>query len=125
MKRMIIALFIALLLPMTAWADEPLLESERNDPEPVAKAQTLNAYDGIYEYNGRTETYYSSNVLYHQRTGEWEVDGNGFYRTKDGYFVVAASDIPQGTVFMGSMGLCQVLDSGCAEGVTDYYTNWL
>ena len=75
-------------------------------------------------YDGRTEKYYSSNVSYHDRTDEWTVDDEGFYRTDDGYYVVAASDMPQGTTFEGSKGTCVVLDSGCDEGVTDYYVAW-
>lgn len=84
-------------------------------------AQTINAYDGVYWYGDRLETFYSSSVLYHWRTPEWWVDGQGFYRTDEGYYVVAASDYEQGAVIEGSMGLCQVLDSGCPAGVTDYY----
>ena len=30
----------------------------------------LTAYSGVNYYDGRTETYYSSNVLYHYRTNE-------------------------------------------------------
>lgn len=75
-------------------------------------------------HDGRKETYYSSNVLYHYRTNEWKVDDEGFYRTDEGYYVVAASDMPQGTTFETSKGTAQVLDSGCAEGVTDFYTRW-
>lgn len=84
----------------------------------------LTASSGVNHFGGRRETYYSSRVLYHYRTPEWWVDGEGFYRTSEGYYVVAASDMAQGTVFQGSKGLCQVLDSGCAAGVTDYYVNW-
>ena len=84
----------------------------------------LTPQSGVNYYNGRTETYYSSNVLYHYRTNEWTVDNEGFYRTDEGYYVVAASDMPQGTTFEGSKGTCIVLDSGCAEGVTDYYVSW-
>lgn len=47
-----------------------------------------------------------------------------FYRTNEGYYVVAASDMDQGTTFEGSKGTCIVLDSGCSEGVTDYYVAW-
>ena len=79
---------------------------------------------GINFYNGRTETYYSSNVLYHQDTDEWTIDDEGFYRTDEGYYVVAASDKEQGTVFEGSKGTCIVLDSGCEDGIDDYYVNW-
>lgn len=84
----------------------------------------LTKSGGVYNFGGRRETWYSSRVLYHYRTPEWWVDGEGFYRTSEGYYVVAASDMAQGTVFQGSKGLCQVLDSGCAAGVTDYYVNW-
>ena len=84
----------------------------------------LTAYTGVNYYDGRRETYYSSNVAYHYRTNEWYVDSEGFYRTDEGYYVVAASDMDQGTTFEGSKGTCIVLDSGCAEGTTDYYVNW-
>lgn len=84
----------------------------------------LTPQSGVNYHDGRTETYYSSNVLYHYRTNEWSVDSEGFYRTDEGYYVVAASDMAQGTTFEGSKGTCIVLDSGCSEGVTDYYVKW-
>lgn len=84
----------------------------------------LNSFVGVIEYDGRRETAYSSNVLYHYRTSEWTADEQGFYHDSEGRYVVAASDMEQGTVFQGSMGECIVLDSGCDAGVTDYYTNW-
>lgn len=84
----------------------------------------LTQESGVNYHDGRTETYYSSNVLYHYQTSEWTVDDEGFYRTDDGYYVVAASDMPQGTTFEGSKGTCIVLDSGCNAGVTDYYVAW-
>lgn len=84
----------------------------------------LTKSGGINYYNGRKETWYSSKVLRHYRTDEWTVDDEGFYRTDEGYYVVAASDMPQGTIFEGSKGTCIVLDSGCAAGITDYYTNF-
>lgn len=83
---------------------------------------TLSA--GVNNYNGRRETYYSSNVLYHHRTGEWTQDAEGFWRDSDGYYVVAAGDKAQGSTFTGSKGECKVYDSGCAAGTTDYYTGW-
>ena len=84
----------------------------------------LNAFSGVNYHDGRTETYYSSNVLYHYRTNEWWLDDEGFYRDSDGYYVVAASDMEQGETFTGSKGECKVYDCGCADGVTDYYVNW-
>jgi hypothetical protein len=84
----------------------------------------LTPQSGVNYHDGRTETYYSSNVLYHYKTSEWTVDDEGFYRTDDGYYVVAASDMPQGTTFETSKGTAVVLDSGCSEGVTDFYVSW-
>jgi len=85
---------------------------------------TLTPSGGVYYYNGRKETYYSSRVLYHYKTHEWSLDNEGFYHDANGYYVVAASDMPFGTVFNCSKGSCIVLDTGCAAGVTDYYTSW-
>lgn len=84
----------------------------------------LNTFTGVNYHDGRTETYYSSNVLYHYRTPEWTLDDEGFWRDADGYYVVAASDKVQGETFTGSKGECKVYDTGCNEGVTDYYVNW-
>ena len=84
----------------------------------------LTNQSGVNYHNGRRETYYSSNILYHYRTPEWTVDSEGFYRDSNGNYIVAASDMPQGTIFQGSKGNCVVADSGCASGTTDYYTQW-
>ena len=89
-----------------------------------ADGDGLTKSSGVNYYDGRRETYYSSNALYHYRTGEWTIDDEGFYRTSEGNYVVAASDMSQGTTFEGSKGTCEVLDSGCAAGTTDYYTAW-
>ncbi len=127
---------------LAAEPEEPAVEYVEEEPEeyveeywePDYYETTPNYYEmptdgltmqgGVNEYDGRTETWYSSNVLYHYRTSEWWVDEEGFYRDADGYYVVAASDMEQGTVFGGSKGECIVLDCGCADGVTDYYVNW-
>ena len=89
-----------------------------------ANGSGLTRSAGVNNYNGRRETYYSSNVLYHHRTGEWTQDSEGFWRDSDGYYVVAAGDMAQGSTFTGSKGDCKVYDSGCAAGTTDYYTGW-
>ena len=89
-----------------------------------ANGSGLTRSSGVNNYNGRRETYYSSNVLYHHRTGEWTQDSEGFWRDSDGYYVVAAGDMAQGSTFTGSKGDCKVYDSGCAAGTTDYYTGW-
>lgn len=93
-------------------------------PAWTAPSDGLNAFSGVNYHDGRTETYYSSQVLYHYRTGEWLLDDEGFYRDSDGYYVVAASDMEQGATFTGSKGECKVYDCGCADGVTDYYVGW-
>ena len=80
--------------------------------------------EGVRYHDGRTETWYSSSALYHYRTSEWSVDDEGYYRDSDGYYVVAASDVPEGTVIDGTKGECKVYDSGCDDGVTDYYVAW-
>lgn len=86
--------------------------------------------DGFMEQGVRagvdsdTETWYSSNVLYHYRTGEWHTDEEGYYRDSDGYYVVASDDYPEGTVIETSKGEAIVLDSGTYSGNVDFYTNW-
>lgn len=102
---------------------EPYYEETYYEPV-YYPSDGLNAFTGVNEYDGRTETYYSSNVLYHYRTNEWWLDEEGFYRTDEGYYVVAASDMEQGTTFEGSKGTCIVLDTGCDAGITDYYVRW-
>jgi hypothetical protein len=92
--------------------------------ESYSNGSGLTKSSGVNYYDGRKETYYSSKVLYHYRTSEWSVDSEGFYRTSDGSYVVAASDKSQGSTFEGSKGTCVVLDSGCAAGTTDYYVAW-
>ena len=85
----------------------------------------LNSFVGVVDGpNGTTETAYSSNVLYHYRTSEWAPDEYGFYRTSDGYYVVASNEYEEGTVIETSRGEAMVLDGGCAEGYIDFYTNW-
>jgi hypothetical protein len=85
----------------------------------------LNSFVGIIDgVNGTRETAYSSQVLYHYRTSEWTPDEYGFYRTDDGYYVVASSDYEQGTIIETSRGEAMVLDSGCYSGIVDFYCNW-
>ena len=101
--------------------------------EPYTASESVEVYyptdgltqdGGINYHDGRLETWYSSQTLPHYRQGEWTTDEEGYWRTAEGYYVVAASDMEQGTVFEGSKGECIVLDTGCAEGTTDYYVNW-
>lgn len=82
------------------------------------------AFEGVRDYNGTTETWYSSNQAYHYRTGEWTADDEGYYRDSDGYYVVASEDHAEGEVFDTSKGKAKVYDGGCDSGVTDFYTNF-
>ena len=98
---------------------QPTYGSVQGDPD------GLNSFVGVVDGpNGTIETAYSSNVLYHYRTSEWAPDEYGFYRTSDGYYVVASNEYEEGTVIETSRGEAMVLDGGCAEGYIDFYTNW-
>ena len=104
-------------------------ESLNNNPAYLNYGQGWDNGDGfrsqgVRDFNGTTETWYSSNVAYHYRTGEWHTDDEGYYRDADGYYVVASEDHAQGEVFETSKGEARVYDSGCANGVTDFYTNF-
>lgn len=99
------------------------------DPELNNNPAYINGGDGfmqqgVREFEGRTETWYSSNQAYHYRTGEWTADDEGYYRDSDGYYVVASEDHAEGEVFNTSKGKAKVYDSGCDSGVTDFYTNF-
>ena len=103
-----------------AWEPEPCYGPAAIQGNPDG----LNSFVGVVEYDGHVETAYSSNVLYHENTPEWTPDEQGFYKTDDGYYVVASSDYEQGTVIETSQGKAIVLDDGCSNGVVDFYTNW-
>ena len=79
---------------------------------------------GVIYQNGIRYTYYSSNVLYHYRTPEWNAGSDGIYRDSAGYIVVASSDHSQGSVVSTPFGDGKVYDSGCASGTIDIYTNF-
>lgn len=109
--------------------EEEIIEEVVEEPNYIQKSweengDGLTASKGVNWHNGRKETYYSSNVLHHYRTSEWTVDEYGVYRDSDGYVVVAASDLEQGSEVSTSFGMGKVYDSGCAAGTTDIYTNW-
>lgn len=138
----ITALIVALSMPLTAFADDAwdaecagtlsAYVNGANSPENAARApenanHAVSADEfrrqGVVDYGGREETWYSSTALYHYRTGEWTADEDGFYRTDEGYYVVASDAYEQGAIIETSRGLAQVLDSGCGDGV-DFYCNW-
>ena len=130
MKKMMIvaalAIVMALALPLAAWAEDgydyvDLDDEEQEEAETLSGAEFM--YQGVYDFNGHTETWYSSQAAYHYMTPEWTADDEGFYRTDDGYYVVATDAYEQGTVIETSRGLAQVLDCGCGDNV-DFYVNW-
>lgn len=92
--------------------------------EYITNGNGLTKSAGVNYYNGRRETWYSSNVLYHYMTSQWTVGSDGVYRDADGYVIVAASDLPYGSVIDTSLGSGKVYDSGCASGTSDIYTAW-
>lgn len=128
MRKAAMAIVILLaMVPFTAWADGDVdvecsdiivISVDGEQPEP-----TITQEGGVYEYNGFTETWYSSNVLYHWQTPEWWEDEEGFYRTDEGYYVVANDTYGYGEVIETSKGLAQVLDGGCGDFI-DFYVNW-
>ncbi len=75
-------------------------------------------YDSGYRY-----TYYSSNVLYHYNTANWDLGDDGIYR-ENGRVVVASDAYPNGTVLNTEMfGECIVRDCGVGRSDTlDVYT---
>jgi len=97
---------------------------EAYDEDADWESDELDMLEGVYEFGDRLETWYSSQVAYHYLTPEWWVDDEGFYRTDEGYYVIAASDYELGSVIDGSKGQCIVADSGCEDGVSDYYVAW-
>ena len=106
---------------------EPYCEEQKYYEEPSysePEEGVLTMQGGVNYYNGRTETYYSSNVLYHYRTNEWHTDENGVWRDSEGYVIVAASDLEQGELVDTSHGMGKVYDSGCSDGITDIYVSW-
>lgn len=110
--------------------DDDLSWHHESNVQPAAYRQdcaadgVLTMQSGVNQYNGKTETYYSSNVLRHYRIGEWECGDDGVWRDSDGYVIIASSEMPQGTVHETSLGVAKVYDSGCAPGVVDVYVAW-
>lgn len=79
---------------------------------------------GVKYYNGHRFTYYSSSVLHHYRTNEWTPDNLGFYRDSDGYLVVAADFISQGSLINTPWGVGKKYDCGAGSNTVDMYVNW-
>lgn len=117
-------------------AKERQLERQRQQraaqqqQQQVAQQQSYSGNSGSFKsqgviyQNGIRYTYYSSNVLYHYRTPEWNAGSDGIYRDSAGYIVVASSDHSQGSVVSTPFGAGKVYDSGCASGTIDIYTNF-
>ena len=84
----------------------------------------LNSFDGVYSFNDKTEKFYPESAGRHVNTDQWHEDEQGFYRTDEGYYVVASDEYEPGTVIDTSQGKAQVLDDGAGEGIVDFYVNW-
>lgn len=74
--------------------------------------------------DSETETWYSSVKARHEDTDQWSVDDEGYYRTDEGYYVIASNDYEKGTVINTSKGEAQVLDDGTDSGNADFYVAW-
>lgn len=88
----------------------------------------LTKHGGVFHFNGRKETWYSTNEAGQMVTavnipGRY-VGSDGVIRDANGYICVAASDLPIGSIVETSLGTGKVYDTGCAAGTTDIYTNW-
>ena len=80
---------------------------------------------GVINQNGYRYTYYSSNVLRHYRTDEWNAGDDGIYRDSNGYVVVASDAHPQGSIVSTPFGEGRVYDTGVGRNDTiDIYTNY-
>lgn len=83
--------------------------------------QQQGVRDGV---DSETETWYSSQARRHEDTAQWSVDDEGYYRTDEGYYVIASDDYEKGTVINTSKGEAQVLDDGTDSGNADFYVAW-
>ena len=80
---------------------------------------------GVVKMWGYRYTWYTSVQLYHHKTAEWIPCDDGFYRTNDGYIVVASKLFPKGTIVMTPFGKGMVLDYCATNNNIDIYTHYL
>lgn len=118
MKKIIAVMIIMLLIPVNV------------------NAGTLNASDGVNQYQGRKETYY--NLPMRRVVDRADANGLGgwYWEREDGakmygYFVIVAADFdkyPYGTIIDTSLGCGIVLDTGefAAKNsdLVDIAVNW-
>lgn len=90
----------------------------------VNNQQTITSENGVYYFNDKKETYYSSNVLVHKDISKWWLDLEGFWHDSEGFYVVASIDHSKGEVVEVSKGKGRVLDDGCESGIVDFYVDW-
>lgn len=118
---------------------EPEYESSWDIPEDTVEYTGAVYEDGVYiegvltksggvnYYNGIRETWYSQKVL---PGGGLDIPGrcvgaNELIYDGDGYIVVAADDLPYGTVVETSLGMGRVYDCGVgSDNAIDIYCNW-
>lgn len=87
-------------------------------------AGVLTREKEVNYFNGRRETWYSSRALRHPKTDEWTLGYDGIYRDKDGYIVVATSEVTQGELIETSLGTGKAYDCSPTMGTVDIYTDW-
>lgn len=118
MKKIIAVMIIMLLIPVNVHAG------------------TLNARDGVNQYQGRKETYY--NLPMRRVVDRANANGLGgwYWEREDGvkmygYFVIVAADFkkyPLGTIIETSLGYGMVLDTGefatKNSDMVDIAVNW-
>lgn len=100
----------------------------------IVQVETVSAdafkFEGVIDYDGKTFTYYSENVLPGEGLQELNsngrtVDENGYVRDNDGYIAIASPwGIDEiGTIVDTPFGLARVYDV-CEDDSYDVYTSW-
>ena len=122
----ITAALIGFMLATGAF-DKPKVET-KTEVVSQKSGGRLTKSGGVYYYNGRKETWYSTREAAGKNTARSipgkHADENGLIRDEDGYICVASSDLVFYTVVETSLGMAKVYDCGCSHGTIDIYTNW-
>ena len=107
---------------------EKATEAPKKSAGAVPSGGHLTRSGGVYYYNGRKETWYSTNEACGQTTAVpipgKHADENGIIRDADGYVCVASSDHAIYSIVETSWGAAKVYDTGCSHGTIDIYTSW-
>lgn len=89
-----------------------------NDADSISKARQFKR-DGVWNDGTWRYTYYSSRVLHHYKTSEWNLGEDLIYRDDNGYVIVACDKYPNGTIIEDTMfGTAIVQDCGVGRNDT-------